>query len=200
MHKSRSILFAAMAIGGICGISLPRGSAQLASRFEAGANYSFVRSNGPADRCGCFSMNGGNGWLGYRFYRAWSAVGEFGAVRAPSIGAAGRDLTLITYLGGARYDWRHHWRYSSHLTPFGQVLLGGVHASGSLAPGTLLLAGTPNSFAMTAGGGADIRLTPRWSIRAIQADYLLTRLNNGSNDRQNNLRISFGVLYRFDRE
>ena len=40
----------------------------------------------------------------------------------------------------------------------------------------------------------------RWNIRAVQADYLLTRLNNGGNNRQNNLRISFGVIYRFDKE
>jgi outer membrane immunogenic protein len=200
MHKSWSMFMAAIVVGGICGICLPGASAQSARHFEAGASYSFVRSNGPVDSCGCFSMNGGSGWFSYRFYRNWSAVGEFGAVRAPSIGAAGADLTLVTYLGGPRYDWRHHWRYSSRLTPFGQVLLGGVHASGSLAPGTLITPGTPNSFAMTAGGGADIRLTSRWNIRAFQADYLLTRLNNGGNNRQNNLRLSFGVIYRFDKE
>src|ERR1700675_903283 len=148
MHKSWSMLVAAMAVGGICGISLPRATAQSAPHFETGASYSFVHSNGPADRCGCFSMNGGSAWFSYRFYRNWSAVGEFGAVRAPSIGTAGADLTPGTYLRGPRYDWRHHWRYSSRLTPFGQVLLGGVHASGSLAPGSVLTPGTPNSFAM----------------------------------------------------
>ena len=195
MHKSCSMLLAAMAVGGICGICVPRASAQSTPRFETGASYSFVRSNAPPGSCGCFSMNGGNAWFGYRFHRNWSVVGELGAVRAPSIGTAGADLTLFTYLGGPRYDWHHHWRYSSRVKPFGQLLLGGVHAGGSLA--TL---GTPNSFAMTAGGGADVRLTSRWGIRAFQADYFLTRLNNGGNNRQNNLRISFGVIYRFNRD
>ena len=50
---------------------------------------------------------------------------------------------------------------------------------------------------MTAGGGLDISLTRRIALRALEADYYLTRFDNGVNDHQNNLRIAAGVIVRF---
>lgn len=65
--------------------------------------------------------------------------------------------------------------------PFAQVLVGGVHASGSLAPGNVLIDGSSNAFA----------------IRALEADCFMARFKNGVNDRQNNLRLSAGIVVRF---
>jgi peptidoglycan-associated lipoprotein len=174
---------------GSCGHAL----AQSGPRLELGVNYTYVRSNAPAGGCGCFSMNGGGGSFAYRLFDGWSVVGEVNAVRASNIGAGGADLTLVSYLAGARYSWHH----SSRLVPFGELLLGGAHASGSLTPGAFGGPGTPNAFAMTTGGGLDIRLNRRWAIRVFQADYFFTDFVNGVNDHQNNLRISAGLLYRF---
>jgi hypothetical protein len=42
-----------------------------------------------------------------------------------------------------------------------------------------------------------LRANRRFSIRLIEADYLLTTVDNGSNDPQNNLRISAGVVVHF---
>jgi peptidoglycan-associated lipoprotein len=50
---------------------------------------------------------------------------------------------------------------------------------------------------MIAGGGLDIGFTRLIALRAIEADYYLTRFDNGVNDHQNNLRISAGVIIRF---
>jgi hypothetical protein len=50
---------------------------------------------------------------------------------------------------------------------------------------------------MTAGGGLDIGLTRHIAVRAFEADYYLTRFDNGVNDHQNNLRIAAGVVIRF---
>jgi hypothetical protein len=58
---------------------------------------------------------------------------------------------------------------------------GGVHASGSLAPGNVLIDGSSNAFA----------------IRALEADCFMARFKNGVNDRQNNLRLSAGIVVRF---
>jgi hypothetical protein len=43
----------------------------------------------------------------------------------------------------------------------------------------------------------DIGLTRRLAIRAVDLDYYLTRFDNGVNQRQNNLKVSAGVIFRF---
>ena len=65
-----------------------------------------------------------------------------------------------------------------------------------LAPGSSGLPGSANAFAMTAGGGLDIGFTRHIALRAFEADYYLTRFENGTNDHQNNLRLGAGVMVR----
>jgi len=59
--------------------------------------------------------------------------------------------------------------------------------------------GANNAFLFTAGGGADWRLTPRIGIRLVQAEYLHSQFLNGSgnSNRQDNLRLSTGVVFSF---
>jgi hypothetical protein len=52
------------------------------------------------------------------------------------------------------------------------------------------------NFASVVGGGLDYRLGGRWSVRLIDADYLLTRSSNRVNDHQNNLRLGAGIVLR----
>jgi hypothetical protein len=49
---------------------------------------------------------------------------------------------------------------------------------------------------MAVGGGVDLRLSRHFAFRLMQADYYYTRLANGVNDHQNNLRIGAGLLIR----
>jgi hypothetical protein len=44
------------------------------------------------------------------------------------------------------------------------------------------------------GGGMDLDLSPRFAVRVFQVDYLHTTLFN---DKQNNLRFSTGLVYRW---
>ncbi len=167
--------------------------AQHTPSAEAGADYNYVRANAPPDACGCFSMHGGNAWFALNFTRSFAAVAEFSSQRASDIGASGQNLTLTSYLFGPRYSWRR----SEHFVPFGQVLLGGAHASGSFASNTSGFAGSSNAFGLIAGGGLDIAVTPHLAIRVLEADYYRTQFNNGFNDRQNNLRLGAGIIFRF---
>jgi hypothetical protein len=83
----------------------------------------------------------------------------------------------------------------STLQPFGQVLAGLAHSSGTLVQGSSPGAANAGAaFAAIFGGGVDLRATRRFSVRLIDADYLLTTFDNGSNNHQNNLRISAGVV------
>jgi peptidoglycan-associated lipoprotein len=167
--------------------------AQSGPGIDVGLDYNYVRSNAPAGGCGCFTLNGGGGWVSFNFGRSLGVVGEIASQTASNISSTGADLTLTSFLAGPRYTWGH----IHHLSPFAQVLLGGAHAGGSLAPGNSGLAGSANAFAMTAGGGLDIGLTRHIAVRAFEADYYLTRFDNGVNDHQNNLRIAAGVVIRF---
>jgi outer membrane immunogenic protein len=169
----------------------PAGLAQ--SLFDVGANYSYVHANMPPGGCGCFSMNGGEGWASYNLNGHFSVVGDFAAQRASNVIGTGGGLTLISYVFGPRYTMNGFHR----IKPFGQALVGGAHASGSLAPGSSGLAGSPNAFAAVAGGGANFVLSERFAVQLIEADYYFTNFANGTNDRQNNFRISAGIVVRF---
>jgi outer membrane immunogenic protein len=186
-----AIVFTAFA--GLLALGVPHASAQVVSRLEFGASYDYVRSNAPSGECGCFSLNGGSGWVGYNLGRGLTAVGEVGTGRASDINGTSADLTLTSFLVGPKYAWRPGNRW----VPFGQVLLGGAHANGGLTPAASGLAGSENAFAMTAGGGIDVTLTSHIALRALQADYYLTRFTNGGNDHQNNMRIGVGIVFRF---
>lgn len=52
------------------------------------------------------------------------------------------------------------------------------------------------SVAAEAGGGFDLRLDDRWSLRLAQFDYRMTRLPSGPSDRW---RVSAGVAYSWGR-
>jgi outer membrane immunogenic protein len=167
--------------------------AQSASRMDVGLDYNYVWSNAPPGGCGCFSLNGGNVWAAFNFKSSLGIVGELAVQHASSVPGTSADLTLTSYLAGPRYRWTG----ARHFTPFAQVLVGGAHASGELAPGSSSLAGSANAFAMIAGSGLDIGLTRHIAVRAFEADYYLTRFNNGVNDHQNNLRLAAGIVIRF---
>jgi outer membrane immunogenic protein len=181
---------------GWLGLNPAKAWAQTIERMELGASYNVVRSNAPPGGCGCFTMNGGSGWFGYSLDRNWAVVGEVGSEHASNIDGTAAGLTLTTFLGGLRYSGH----LSHRIVPFGQLLQGGAHASGALTPGTSGLAGSANGFALAPGGGVDVKLKRKFAVRAVQVDYLLTRINNGVNDHQNNLRIGFGIVYRFGPE
>jgi outer membrane immunogenic protein len=171
-------------------------SAQAAQRgflADVGLNYNYVRINLPAGGCGCSALNGGSGWVAFNFSRSLGIAGEVASQEASNISSTGADLTLTSFMAGPRYRWAG----ARHFAPFAQVLLGGAHASGTLAPGSSGLPGSANAFAMIAGGGVDINLTRHIALRAFEADYYLTRFDNGVNDHQNNLRIAAGVIIRF---
>lgn len=170
-----------------------RAGGQSFPRTELGVNYNYVHTNAPPGGCGCFSPQGGNVWVGYRMTPRWSLVGEFGMQHAGNIAPANLDLTLSSYAVGLRYNLtqKKSWR------PFGELLVGGAHASGSLAPGTGGLPGGPDAFAFLTGGGMDYARWEHFAIRPVAVDYFYTGFENGVNAHQNNIRISSGVFFRF---
>jgi len=160
--------------------------------LEFSVGYNAIRANAPPGGCSCFYMQGAraevdlhlNGWL--------SAVAEVGGAHANSINSSGDGVALITYLFGPRVTYRPRHRLSG----FGQVLFGGAHGFNGYFPTTTTSSSAANSFAFSTGGGLDLSLSRHVAVRVLQADYLYTHLPNAAGNRQNNLRLGAGIVFR----
>jgi outer membrane immunogenic protein len=164
-----------------------------AAQLEVTLAYSADRTNGVVGGRGCFWMDGGKAEASAYFGRGLSVVAELAGAHANNINSAGESLSLVSYLFGPRYTLVTR----SKLTPFAQLLAGGVHGFDGMFPGPGLYISNPDAFAFAAGGGFNLRLSRRLALRLVQADYFQTQLPNDENNRQNHLRISGGLTFRF---
>jgi Outer membrane protein beta-barrel domain len=183
-------------------------------KMETFLGYTYVRANS-AYNLPAFSAYGGGGQFAYNFNRWLGAVADIGVVRNGDIGSAAIDNTTLNFLFGPRVSLRH-----PHFRPYFQVLWGGAYLAESsqvqaivAGPGPAII-GTPEpgqpinarlvtsqtAFAMTAGGGLDMRLNKHVSFRPIAVDYYLTHFQNlrSQNDNsQNNFRYTTGFSFTF---
>jgi outer membrane immunogenic protein len=190
LSRVRTAILLAISLG-LLWLSPSRASAQAPFEIEAGATFSYVRGNAPPGVCGCFSMYGGGGWLGYNIVSSLAVVGEVSSARTSKIGGNPAGLTLTSFVLGPQYSWHH----ANRIVPFAQLLLGGSHTSGGLTSGTTGLTGSENAIATMFGGGVDIQLKSRVTLRALQVDYYLTGFANGSRNNQNSIRIGAGIVF-----
>lgn len=185
-----------------------RGLNTFTPRIEWFMGYSYLRAVPElANGNRMVYLNGGSTSVAFNLNRYFGIVGDFGGFNdtrvlltgaGPSVDAQTQG-TAFTYLAGPRLSSRKYDR----VTPFVQVLAGGIHASEisvSGCPGTCTLLPSANAFALTAGGGLDVRIHHHIALRLIQAEYLMTRfddLSTGSSASQNDIRISTGLVFRF---
>jgi outer membrane immunogenic protein len=162
-------------------------------RPELALTYTYLHANAPPGGCGCFSLNGGSAQFVWPMqFRGIALVGDATIGHTNNIGSSNSSLTLSSFTTGARYSPPlKRTRYQ----PFGQLLIGYGHISGSFIQGQA--ASSSNGFAAKLGGGLDAHINQRLSFRLIEADYLVTTFANGVNDHQNLLRLSAGIVLRF---
>lgn len=165
-----------------------------ANAVEGYATYSEMRANAPVGGCGCFWMTGALGGFSIPVWRNLSAVVEGGGHTTDHIPGFNTGLSLTYGMGGLRMRVSNHTRFQ----PFAQALFGGVHGFDGYFPAPVgkLPTTYDTSFAYTVGGGLDIAVSKHVWIRAVQADYFYSELRNIQGDRQNQLRIGAGVLFR----
>ena len=206
-----------IAIGAVL-LSTMVAAAQDVPRMETFLGYTYVRFNS-ATNVPAFNANGGSGQFVYNFNKWLGGVADLGAVHNGNISGAPLDTTMANFLFGPRVTLHH-----SRLRPYFQILWGGVYATSStrldvlvpaqpnlpifppqnpIFPGepiTARLVTQQTAFAMTVGGGLDIKLSKHLSFRPIGLDYYMTRLQNlrtqGDNN-QNNIRYTAGVNFMF---
>jgi len=196
---SRSLTVLLIALGaGLSSFSYAHAQdAQLTrQRPDLALDYTILRSNAPPGGCACFYASGGSATLAWPLkLKGFSLLGDLTAGHAAGISSNRYDLTLFTYTVGVRYTPPIH---KTSLRPFADMLVGLSHATGSLVQGTnTAVTNAGASFAFTAGGGLDLRLSRHLSLRLAQIDYLRTSFNNGASNRQNILRMSAGGVFHF---
>jgi hypothetical protein len=143
---------------------------------------------------GGFWLQGGGVNVAVPFYRGLSLAGSFSGAHASNI-QPGVNLSKLTYLVGPRYTFG-----GPHIQIFGEGLFGGTHGFDGIFPVAVGITPTANSYAMQFGGGLDIALRNGFGVRVLELDYEHTALPNNGTSSQNDLRLAFGLCYRFNRK
>lgn len=165
--------------------------AQDVPKLDVFVGYSYLNLNPTTAGVDNVNLHGGSASAAYNFGRWFGLVGDFGGYQASNIQNSGLDAHIETYLFGPRFSYRNNSRF----TPYAQVLLGGAHVGGDFDGAHP----SDNGFAMALGGGLDVRLSHRFSVRPVQVEYLQTRFNeiSGPSVVQDNLRLSTGLVIHF---
>jgi opacity protein-like surface antigen len=201
----------------LCGVilllSVPA-MAQDLPKFDVFGGYSYIHasfgSGGGSSGSGNITanLNGGSGAVGIYPSKHFGFVADFGGYKLGTLKQGSASLavsgSIISYLFGPRIRFG-----GDKATPFVQALFGGAHigdvtcsTSVTGCPSTGLVVPSANAFAMTLGGGVDIKVSHHLAVRG-QAEYLMTRFKTGgggggtgtgSAATQNNARISVGIV------
>jgi len=160
-------------------------------KIELYGGYDYVRYNANPRINGVPSSvsYGANGVTGEAVYNTNSRLGIVGELSGYRLARSGLGTTYqVSYLFGPRVSLRRHF-----VTPFAQVLFGGVWAADGVTLGPV------SAFGMTAGGGIDLRVSRYFTVRPLQAEYFMTKFPDGANNRQNNFRFGAGIVLRLGR-
>ena len=158
------------------------------AKAEIFGGYQFLHANTGVSGLSGFNLNGWNTSATGFFTKNLGVTADFGgSYGTPSILGVGVKTNFYSFLFGPTVRFPN----SSRLTPFFHGLFGVGRISGS-ALGTGL--GSDTGFAWAAGGGIDANLSRNFSIRAVQLDFLQSRVMSAT---QNNFRLSTGIVLRF---
>ena len=196
-------------------------------QFEASVDYSFAHLDPARNFLKVKNVNGGGGAFTWNIGSLFGIKGDLqgygssnfsytlpAGVTLPN-GAVTSSATtgtlqgnLFTYTFGPVIK-----KHTGVFQPFGEVLLGAAHSNAYANVFKNIYgisrSNNNNGFAMVVGGGIDLRLSPKFTLRPIEADYLLTRfgvtyvppassgLPSFSTLNQNSFRYLAGVDFTF---
>lgn len=143
----------------------------IGSGYEISGTFTHVLTDGTFGRP--LAMNGGTASISGAILPAVQLTAEVGGYRKTG-------LTMYSLMAGPQIKvpvWR--------VQPFVRGLFGVSRVSGA------------NEFSIAAGGGLDVPLTARMSLRALQCDYY--RFKGGDFPKTDLLRIGIGITYSFAR-
>ncbi|HUL16422.1 MAG TPA: Ig-like domain-containing protein [Terriglobales bacterium] len=161
-------------------------------KFELAGAYQYLDFK-PGDPFNTYGNNGATGSFAYNATKYLGLVAEFGGYGSGGRTTPGNSTSgsFISYLFGPRLNLRHF----DHFVPFGEFLVGGMHASNGVTGGT-----SQDAFSLAAGGGADVVLSQHFAWRLVQLDYVMTNFSGtflNPTARQNNFRVGTGIVFRW---
>ena len=172
--------FIGLALILVCMVSVQAFAQEMgtAPKAEIFGGYQYTRFDGGVNANGWNTALAGNlnNWFGI--------AADFGGAYKSLNGAS---FNTYTYTFGPVVSWRHNEAF----TPFAHFLAGGFRASAAYGSASA----SDNGLAMMFGGGVDVKASRRFSVRAIQFDWLSLHSNGASDN--NNMRISTGLLFRY---
>ena len=168
---------------------------QETSKVEVFGGYSYLN----VDTNKLTSRQNANGWeasVDSKMNNWFAVEGDFSGYYKSGIDASSVDIFSASlhdfaFAAGPRIEVR---------PLFFHALAGVSHLTGT----DFGFSRSQNSFAGAFGGGVQWKVAPQWAVR-VSADYVLTHHNlpdlldisTGSTMRQNNYRVSVGVVYLF---
>jgi len=156
-----------------------------------------------------FNCAGGGGTLQYNVTSLIGIAADLGGCKyfgqtIPAPISANINGTGFTFLFGPRLTFRS----KSPFQPFAELNFGGMRISLSCKNNPSDCTNefgtgsrSKSAFAMTVGGGFDIKINKKLSLRPVQAEYLYTRFGNDCNlqvctfnNNQNSFRLKSGLV------
>jgi opacity protein-like surface antigen len=162
--------------------------AQDSPKTEIFGGYSYLRADDDNDG---LDLHGWNASFNQSIVK-WAGIkadfsGHYGDVTL--VPGTGADLSAHLFLIGPHFAYRNNER----VTPFAHVLVGVARTDITFFDPTGRITQRDSAFAMALGGGLDIKIVDKLAVRLFQADYVLTRFDD---DTQNSFRLSTGLVLR----
>jgi hypothetical protein len=121
-------------------------------------------------------------------------VGDFG-IGMKTMSELGIDVDMkdITFMAGPRIGYR-----ADKFRVFGEYLFGVNHMRGGTSVSDVSVSSSMNGFAMAFGGGIDIAVNKKISIRPARLDYLSSHFTiDGIGGWEKQLLYSAGIVFKF---
>ncbi len=147
-----------------------------------------IRSTMPYERCHCYSADGGNGAFVYHLTDNLGLAADGSRISA---GATDQPVNLTQYLFGPQASAL----FGTHVVAFGHVMAGKADVEGQTNVGRTF---SNTALALGWGAGVDVVVNRDTSLRLAQVDNFINMLPH-SIVRQSDLRLTFGVVFRFGR-
>ena len=162
---------------------------------EAFVGYLFTRFNPPGPNS---NVHGGAGAIAGNVNDWFGLVAEFSGSKVGGL-PQGAGANIFSYLFGPQFS-----RRGDRVTTFAHALFGAARLSVDNPAPVQIATVSPlnatvkeNAFAAAFGLGFDVKLSKHVAWRVAQADYLLTKFQDGDSNRQDNFRAATGLVFRF---
>lgn len=178
-------------------------------KVETAPAFMYIRNPAILNGSNGYNCIGAGGTLAYNFSKYLGIAADLGGCKVlnenNTILGSQINGSEFTYLFGPRITLRNN----SAFRPFFEINAGGARVSLSCKNNAVNCVNatggktySANAFALTAGGGFDIKLNEKFAIRVVQAEYLYTRFGNNcgfpgicnNNNSQNNFRMKSGIV------